>query len=87
MRTLPLWAETVVKQWISSREHAQEHGHNVSAISIGYYQGLCRLCDDTGCFDIVLGPRGNTCHQSHGDISRTLQTVFYRQATQQTTDH
>ena len=77
MRTLPVWAQRTIKQWVSSREHAKEHGHNVSGITIGYYNGLCRLCDDTGCYDIQLGTSGNPYHESHGDISSALETVFY----------
>lgn len=79
--TTPRWATEWLTTLTRSRDKAREHGHDVSRISIGYWDGLVKVCDDDGQYCVWLGQAGATCHASDGCPSRALEAVFYHRCT------
>lgn len=75
--TIPHWAALLLDGHKRSRELANSHGHDVSRISIGYYDGLVKVCDDSGAYEQWLGSGGNVSFRSVGAPSRALEAVFY----------
>lgn len=78
MSAIPYWAGEQLKTWRAAREAAKTSGHDVSRVTIGYWDGVARLCDDDGAYDVRLSHGGNTSHRSIGSPSRALEAVFYR---------
>lgn len=42
----------------AAREFYAAHGHNVSRVTIGHFNGQIRICDDNGAYDLAQG-----CHR------------------------
>lgn len=77
MNNVPHWASEWLACLKRSRDRHAERGYDVSRVTIGYYDGLVRACDDDGAYDVRLGSHGNTVHQSVGGPSKTLESIFY----------
>lgn len=73
------WIKGIVEFLGRSREFYAAHGHDVSRISIGHFDGTVRVCDDTGAYDVWNGQAGAICQTSYGRPSGTLRSIFYHQ--------
>jgi hypothetical protein len=78
MDGIPYWAREWMDAWRVARERAAASGHDVSRVTMGYWDGVARLCDDDGAYDVRLSHGGNTSHRSVGAPGRALEAVFYR---------
>jgi len=74
---VPYWAQSWLDQLNRSREKLAADGWDVSRVTIGYYDGLLRACDDTGAYDVRLGAGGNTTWSAIGKPSKALEWTFY----------
>jgi hypothetical protein len=75
--SIPYWAQQAIDAHKQGRDKAAANGHDVSRISIGYYDGVVKICDDDGAFEQRLGQGGNVSHSRLGYPSRALESVFY----------
>lgn len=73
----PYWAQSFISQWQRSRASLAGKGWDVSQVSIGYYDGIAKLADDTGAYIVRLGRSGNTFHASIGYPSKATEWTFY----------
>lgn len=84
MHTIPPWATREMKALRRRRDLAQQDGHNVDRITIGFdpaynpvdkqWTYAVRVCDDDGAYDFTR-PNGRTIRKCVGYPGRALETI------------
>lgn len=73
----PHIADKVLADLREYRRFLRSRGHDISRISIGYFDGQLRLADDTGAYDFGYNDTHGLYHTSVGHPSKTTEWLAY----------